>query len=380
MRKNSFFGISFLVAVAAVFAGVRLLPHARVWLKAHAVVVPFHVMRTYAGAQSGTQITYYGGPVMGGSTNAYVVYYGNWASSSQNIVNTWLQHLGGSELYNINTTYFDTTGAEVRNIVNYNPATNSYLDNYSLGTNLTDANIQTVISKSLAINGGTLPTDDNGAYFVLTSPDVSETAFGATFCGSFCGYHNPSTTIISGHTIKYSFVGSPAACPSACDGNIINGDSTTPNGDVGADGAINVMFHELSETVSDPVITAWGEDESENGDQCNFNFGTFSSLPQAGNGAHYNVTFCSRTSRNVFPVVMLTAISIVRLLTHNSRERSQAGMRGPDSADGKRRLGAVGVSVTWRCSIRRGRYRKLISAPHYLYLAWNSNQVSFQRS
>src|SRR5205807_8357679 len=71
MRKNSFFGISFLVAVAAVFAGVRLLPHARVWLKAHAVVVPFHVMRTYAGAQSGTQITYYGGPVMGGSTNAY---------------------------------------------------------------------------------------------------------------------------------------------------------------------------------------------------------------------------------------------------------------------------------------------------------------------
>src|SRR5256884_6221846 len=142
MRKNSFFGISFLVAVAAVFAGVRLLPHARVWLKAHAVVVPFHVMRTYAGAQSGTQITYYGGPVMGGSTNAYVVYYGNWASSSQNIVNTWLQHLGGSELYNINTTYFDTTGAEVRNIVNYNPATNSYLDNYSLGTNLTDANIR----------------------------------------------------------------------------------------------------------------------------------------------------------------------------------------------------------------------------------------------
>src|SRR5438552_4341640 len=325
MRKNSFFGISFLVAVAAVFAGVRLLPHARVWLKAHAVVVPFHVMRTYAGAQSGTQITYYGGPVMGGSTNAYVVYYGNWASSSQNIVNTWLQHLGGSELYNINTTYFDTTGAEVRNIVNYNPATNSYLDNYSLGTNLTDANIQTVISKSLAINGGTLPTDDNGAYFVLTSPDVSETAFGATFCGSFCGYHNPSTTIISGHTIKYSFVGSPAACPSACDGNIINGDSTTPNGDVGADGAINVMFRELSETVSDPVITAWGEDESENGDQCNFNFGTFSSLPQAGNGAHYNVTFCSRTSRNVFPVVMLTVISIVSLLTHNSRERSPSG-------------------------------------------------------
>lgn len=294
MRKSSLFGMSFLAAVAAISAGVSLLPHARVWPKMHSVVVSpekEHVMRTYAGTQSGSQITYYGGAVMGVGTNVYVVYYGNWASSSQNIVNGWLQNIGGSSLYNINTTYFDNTGAEVQNAVNYNPTTNSYHDNYSLGANLTDANIQTVISN--AINGGHFPTDDNGLYFVLTSPDVSETDGGSSFCGSYCGYHGPSTSIVSGHTIKYSFVGSPAACPSACDGNIVNGDGTTPNGDVGADGAINVMFHELSETVSDPVITAWGEDESESGDLCNFNFGTWGSLPVGSNGAHYNVSLSS---------------------------------------------------------------------------------------
>jgi len=41
-----------------------------------------------------------------------------------------------------------------------------------------------------------------------------------------------------------------------------------------------------------------------------------------------STSICSRTSRNVFPVVMLTAISIVRLLTHNSRERSPSGHEG----------------------------------------------------
>jgi hypothetical protein len=47
------------------------------------------------------------------------------------------------------------------------------------------------------------------------------------------------------------------------------------------------MFHELSESVSDPEVTisgagAWGGGSNpESGDLCNFNFGTFSSLPKA---------------------------------------------------------------------------------------------------
>jgi len=241
-----------------------------------------------------TSIYYGGGPVMSGSTNVYVIYYGTWATSSQNIINTWLSHLGGTTLYNINTTYHDSTGAAVQNVVNYNPATNSYVDNYSLGKSLTDASIQTIVSN--AIRGSHLPNDQaNGVYFVLTAADVSQSSSNGTLCVNYCGYHSPSTSIMTGETIKYSIVGNFTACPSACDGNIFNGDVTTPNNDVGADGAINVMFHELSETVSDPNVTlsngAWGDlVTGESGDMCNFNFGVFSALPKAPDGAHYDVT------------------------------------------------------------------------------------------
>jgi hypothetical protein len=241
-----------------------------------------------------TTIYYGGGPVMSGSTNVYVVYYGTWSTTSKNIVNTWLQHIGGSSLYNVNSTYHDSTGAGVQNVVNYNPTTNSYADNYSLGKSLTDASIQTIVSN--AIRGAHLPNDQtNGVYFVLTAADVSQSSSNGTLCVNYCGYHSPSTSIMTGETIKYSIVGNFAACPSACDGNIFNGDTTTPNGDIGGDGAVNVMFHELSESVSDPNVTlsngAWGDLKTgESGDMCNFNFGVFSTLPKAADGAHYDVT------------------------------------------------------------------------------------------
>ena len=238
------------------------------------------------------RIYYGGGPIMSGSTNVYVVFYGNWPTKSRGIINGYLQHLGGSHEYKVNTTYSDTTSAHVQNIVNYNPATNSYHDNYSLGKNLTDAQVQTVISNAIA--GGHLPNDEaNGVYFVLTAKDVSESASFGTFCGTFCGYHSPSPSIVTGEIIKYSFVGNPAKCPSGCDGNVaIYGDSTTPNGDIGGDGTISIMFHELSETVSDPFVGdsngAWGDlVTGESGDMCNFVYGT---TKVGTNGAHYNET------------------------------------------------------------------------------------------
>ncbi len=238
------------------------------------------------------QIFYGGGPILSGSTNVYVVFYGNWPAKSMNIINTYLEHLGGTHFYKVNTTYSDTTGAHIQNVVNYNPTTNSFHDNYSLGKNLTDAQVQTVVSN--AISGGHLPNDQtNGVYFVLTAKDVAESASFGSFCVVYCGYHSPSTSIVTGETIKYSFVGNPARCPTACDGNIaLFGDKTTPNGDVGGDGTINIMFHELSESASDPNVGlsngAWGDlVTGESGDMCNFVFGT---TKVGTNGTHFNET------------------------------------------------------------------------------------------
>lgn len=257
---------------------------------------PSHVTKLYVPgieAPVTASIFYGGGPIMGGSTNVYVIFYGTWSAKSTNIINGYLQHLGGSHNYKVNTTYSDTTGTHIKNIVNYNPATQSIKDNYSMGKKLTDAQVQTLISN--AISSGKLPNDQaNGVYFVLTAKDVSESAPGlGAFCVQYCGYHSPSTSIMTGEIIKYSFVGNPARCPSGCDGNVaVFGDTTTPNGDVGGDGTISIMFHELSESVSDPFITlsngAWGDEVTgESGDMCNFIYGTTMKAP---NGSHFNET------------------------------------------------------------------------------------------
>lgn len=260
-----------------------------------AAQAPSHITKVYLPGLSTpatSQIYYGGGPIMGGSTNVYVIFYGTWPTKSVGIINGYLQHLGGTHQYKVNTTYSDTTSTHIQNIVNYNPTTNSTTDNYSLGKNLTDAQVQTVISNAIA--GGKLPNDQtNGVYFVLTAQDVAESASFGSFCVQYCGYHSPSTSIVTGETIKYSFVGNPAKCSTGCDGNIaVYGDTTTPNGDVGGDGTISIMFHELSETVSDPNVTlsngAWGDlVTGESGDMCNFVFGT---TKLATNGSHYNET------------------------------------------------------------------------------------------
>jgi len=254
-----------------------------------------HITKVYVPGMEApvtASIYYGGGPIMSGSTNLYVVFYGNWPAKSMSIINGYLSHLGGTHYYKVNTTYSDTTGAHIQNVVNYNPTTNSIKDNYSLGKNLSDAQVQTVISNAIA--AGQLPNDpDNGVYFVLTAKDVSESASFGSFCVQFCGYHSPSNSIVTGETIKYSFVGNPAKCPTGCDGNIaVFGDTTTPNGDVGGDGTISIMFHELSESASDPNVTfsngAWGDlVTGESGDMCNFIYGT---TKVAANGAHYNET------------------------------------------------------------------------------------------
>jgi len=233
-------------------------------------------------------ISYFGGPVMLGTANtAYVVYYGAWTQKSRGIVNTYLKHIGGSTMYNINTTYFDSTKTHIQNVLLYDPALDSTVDNYSMGKNLSDSQVQQIVAK--AITNHKLPDDPNGVYFVLTWTDVTESAFGGTFCSLFCGYHSPSTSIVRGETIKYSFVGNAATqCPSGCVASKVLGDSSSPNGDPGADGVVNVLWHELSETVTDPEVnlhTAWTGSCGENGDCCAWNFGrTFIT----GNGSHAN--------------------------------------------------------------------------------------------
>lgn len=52
------------------------------------------------------------------------------------------------------------------------------------------------------------------------------------------------------------------------------GEYDSPAGDVGIQGAISILAHELAEAASDPVGDAWWSDETgdENGDKCQWNY------------------------------------------------------------------------------------------------------------
>ena len=219
-------------------------------------------------------IFYHGGPVILGGTKVYYIWYGNWSgNSATTILDSLAGGIGGSPYFNINTTYYNGSNGHVSNSVTYSGSTN---DNYSQGASLSDAGVEAVVAN--AINGNHLPKDTNAVYFVLTSADVNETS---GFCTQYCGWHTRGT--IAGSDIKYSFVGNPDRCPSACEAQ-----PTGPNGNAGADGMASIIAHELEEATTDPDLNAWYDRRGqENADKCAWTFGTTSTAP---NGSQYNMT------------------------------------------------------------------------------------------
>jgi hypothetical protein len=226
----------------------------------------------------GNGISYHGGPVMAAAKNVYYIWYGNWSgNTASTILTDLMNNLGGSPYFNINTTYYNGTGAKVSNAISYLGSTT---DNYSQGTALSDAQVQQVVSD--AITSGRLPKDSNAVYFVLTSADVNETS---GFCTQYCGWHTHGT--IGGSDIKYAFIGNPDRCPSACEAQ-----TTSPNGNAGADGMASIIAHELEEAATDPDLNAWYDTRGqENADKCAWTWGTTSTL---SSGAKYNMTLGAR--------------------------------------------------------------------------------------
>ena len=218
-------------------------------------------------------IVYHGGPLILNTTNVYYIWYGNWSgNTATTILQNFAQSIGGSPYFNINTTYYDGTNTHVSNLVHFGGFTT---DNYSQGTSLSDAGVQAVVTSALV--SSRLPYDPNGVYFVLTSADVTESS---GFCTQYCGWHTRGS--INGVDIKYSFVGNPDRCPSACEAQ-----TTGPNGNAGADGMASIIAHELEEAVTDPDLNAWYDRRgAENADKCAWTFGT---TYTTSNGAKANM-------------------------------------------------------------------------------------------
>ena len=223
---------------------------------------------------AGNGISYHNGPVMRGTVNTYIIWYGTWTAPKKTILTTFLKNVGGSPYYLINTTYGDTVGL----VSGATTLAGETTDNYSQGNkNLSDSAIQKIVTSAITTNR--LPKDANAVYFVFTSADVTKSGF----LTSYCGWHTYTT--VNATNIKFSFVGDPTGTKL---GNCAQQTAKSPNGDPGADAMVSVVAHELEEAVTDPNLNAWYDSTgAENADKCAWKFGSTTTLPS---GALYNMT------------------------------------------------------------------------------------------
>jgi hypothetical protein len=240
-------------------------------------------------ALPGYGIDYHGGPVVP-AENVFSIY---WASSTiyangptpgttgsgsadGSLVGYFLNHLGGSPYYNINTTYADTVGSG-HTVANSLAYSGYWADNAgapSGSQTVSDAAIQSEILAGFS--SGKVAYDPATVYAVFSSGSVN---LGGKFLTSYCAYHGSFSS--SYGTVLYAVMPYNNAGPGTCTALL------APNGDAAADAEVNTLAHELEEANTDPQLNAWWNSGSgaENADQCAWNFGA-----QGLSGGQANIT------------------------------------------------------------------------------------------
>lgn len=234
------------------------------------------------------KITYHGGALMN-TPIIYYIWYGDWNqtngtdnASGQQILLDFASTVGNSPYYMINTTYSAGGYSITGNVLCGGQTTVGY----SKGKRLRDADILSIVNT--AISSGSLPFNQEGVYFVLTSSDVTATS---GFCTKYCGWHTSAAYQSGPQRLRYSFVGNAARCITSCAAQ-----SISPNGNPGVDGMVSILAHELEEAATDadpgPNPGWYDSGGAENADKCAWTFGQ--NIQTLLSGAKYNVTIGGR--------------------------------------------------------------------------------------
>jgi hypothetical protein len=213
-------------------------------------------------------VTFHGGPVQL-TTKTFNIYWkpaGTFmAPGYEMLMNRFLKDAGGSDIYQVGTTYSGSNG-QVQNVSTFG---GSWIDLTPYPKNISDADLQTEITKAIAANGW--PVGLGSQFFIYTSKHAIPSV-------GFCAYH--SAFLLGGHgtsPVVYGFI--PYV-------GYVNGCNPpyniSPNNNVDADGSIISVSHEQMEMVTDPLLNSWFGVGGEIGDICVISFG----VPFASGGAN----------------------------------------------------------------------------------------------
>ncbi|KAI8619832.1 phosphate-induced protein 1 conserved region-domain-containing protein [Chytriomyces sp. MP71] len=231
-------------------------------------------------------VTYrYGQPVMqGSSTKLYPIFYGpTWTTSQKNHILAFLSSF--SPASKPSPPWFDTLHLYYSANTSSSPLT--YISGYPTlvkpaqvygfttmfyGLNVNYTQMPSLISvaiQSAYFGPGTTTPDPNGIYMLIGDTTITNDYV----CKTLCGFHD--TFNINGVAVKWLYTSNTATqCPSGC--GVAEGQSPLNGGigDAGTDALVNILAHEIAETMVDPLGTSWIKGSgTENGDVCNFVYG-----------------------------------------------------------------------------------------------------------
>ena len=201
------------------------------------------------------------------------------------LVGYFLNNLGGSSYWNINSTYYDVLdGAQnfISNSMGYSSFWAPSQKAPGAGGVVTADDMVYLIETGFA--NKTLTYDPNTLYMIFTGPGVN---LGGGFSSSnlqYCAWHSGYWFEKGGPIVQFSAMPYDADFnpdhPSA-NGYICTYLTKGPNGDLGADVAVSAMAHETEETATDPVslthspyFVGWYDVfGAENADKCAYRYG-----------------------------------------------------------------------------------------------------------
>ncbi len=222
------------------------------------------------------------------------------ATSDGSLIGHFLRNIGGTPYWNINTTYYQNHGGNLEYVNNTMGYSGFWADNQDVtvdyGPPIGKKTYSAPVAGGPAIDGlwmayvveqgfatGAITYDPNTVYMIFTGSGVN---LGGGFSKSnlqYCAWHS-AYRAGDGRIVQYSAMPYDAdftPAHRADNGGYCVPQNGAPNGDVGADGTVSAMTHEIEETATDPVslwdkkfFYGWYDVTfGENADKCAYTYG-----------------------------------------------------------------------------------------------------------